>query len=119
MEEMDRKPLLDGIHQRPESVREFDRQERMAAFRQLLFAAGPILSAFAEMGENGDGQEREGPASDGLLTVKEAAAKLRVNPRTLYARVKSGEVPFALRDGRSIRISGRKLERWIEARTGR
>lgn len=110
--------VLDQIVKRPELVREFGRQERMVAFSQLVFVAGPILSAFAEMVEDGDGQEREGGA-DALLTVKEAAAKLRVNPRTLYSRVKSGRMPFALRDGRSIRISGRKLDRWIENRVGR
>lgn len=114
--QMERRPLLDGIHQRPELARELGRRDRLAAFAQLVFVAGPILSAFAEMGEDGDG--REGPADD-LLAVKEAAAKLRVNPRTLYERVKSGRMPFALRDGRSIRISGTKLDRWIENRIGR
>jgi excisionase family DNA binding protein len=111
--------VLDRIVKRPELVRELGRQERTAAFAQLVFVAGPILSAFAEMGEDSDGPERKDAGGDDLLTVKEAAARLRVSPRTLYARVKSGRMPFALRYGRSIRISGRKLDRWIENRVGR
>lgn len=111
--QMERKPLLDGIHQRPELARELGRRDRLAAFAQLVFVAGPILSAFAEMGEDGD--EREGPDAD-LLTIKEVAARLRVNPRTIYAGIRSGRYSFALRDGRSIRISGRKLDRWIANR---
>jgi hypothetical protein len=42
--------VLDRIVKRPELVRELGRQERIAAFAQLVFVAGPILSAFAEMG---------------------------------------------------------------------
>lgn len=110
--------VLDRIVKRPELVRELGRQERMVAFAQLVFVAGPILSAFAEMGEDGDG-ERKGLGADALLTVKEAAARLRVNPRTLYAGVRSRRYPFGVRDGRSIRISERGLRKWVETRAVR
>src|SRR5229473_7679018 len=54
--------VLDRIVKRPELVRELGRQERMAAFRQLLFVAGPILSAFAAELSEDDSRERERPA---------------------------------------------------------
>ena len=110
--------VLDRIVERPELIREFGRQERMAAFAQLVFVAGPILSAFAELGESDDRERKESGADD-LLSVREVAARLKVNARTVYAGIRSGRYSFALRDGRQIRISGRKLDRWIENPVGR
>lgn len=105
-------PVLDRIVKRPELVRELGRQERMTAFRQLLFVAGPILAALAELSEEGGGREKEGPGTDDLWTVKELAAKLRINPRTVYAGIKSGKYPFAIADGRNIRISRLGFQKW-------
>jgi excisionase family DNA binding protein len=69
--------------------------------------------------DDGDGRERERPAADALFTIKEVASRLKLNPRTVHAGIKSGKDPFALRDRRSIRISGRKLDQWIANRVGR
>jgi excisionase family DNA binding protein len=39
-----------------------------------------------------------------MLTVDEAAARLRVNRKTLYAAIAEGEIPGVIRFGRVLRI---------------
>jgi excisionase family DNA binding protein len=106
--------FLERIYERPAVARELGRRERVAAFSQLMFVAGPIMSAMIEIGaDRSRGLKTEDFAlADELWTVKELAAKLRVNPRTVYAGVKSGKYPFAIADGRSIRISRLGFQRW-------
>lgn len=105
--------LLCRIYERPTLARELNREERVAAFSQLMFVAGPIMAALIEATEQGGGLKTpEFALADDLWTVKELAAKLRVNPRTVYAGVKSGKYPFAIADGRSIRISRLGFQRW-------
>ena len=41
-----------------------------------------------------------------MLTVREAAKLLRINPKTLYSEIQKGSVP-AVRFGRVIRIPSR------------
>ena len=57
--QMERRPLLDGIHQRPELARELGRRDRLAAFAQLVFVAGPIL---VSLRRDGRGRRRPGRA---------------------------------------------------------
>lgn len=47
-----------------------------------------------------------------LLTVKEAAAFLRLAPDTVYRATKAGKLPHA-RIGRSIRFSQEALEEYL------
>jgi excisionase family DNA binding protein len=53
-----------------------------------------------------------------VLTVPEAAKKLRVSPRTYYAAAARGEVP-AVRIGRRIVVPGAALERLLAAPPGK
>jgi hypothetical protein len=46
-------PVLDRIVERPELARELGRRDRLAAFSQLLFAAGPILCAARSLRRRG------------------------------------------------------------------
>lgn len=51
-----------------------------------------------------------------LLTVSEAAEKLKIGRASMYALVASREVP-SITIGRSRRIPLRQLESWVEQRT--
>ena len=54
------------------------------------------------------GSEQQALVADGLLTVKEAAAFLRLSRSSLYAMMDRGELPYA-KLGRSRRIPRRGL----------
>lgn len=47
-----------------------------------------------------------------LLTVAEAAERLRVSRPTLYRLISRGDMP-ALRVGGQIRLDAQELERWL------
>ena len=49
---------------------------------------------------------------DEVLTVREAAAFLRVNPKTLYNEISRGSFP-ARRVGKSLRVSRSALLDWL------
>ncbi len=51
----------------------------------------------------------------GLLTVEEAAAALRVAPKTLRNWVSLRAIPF-VHVGGALRFSGSALQQWLEAR---
>jgi excisionase family DNA binding protein len=53
-------------------------------------------------------------APDRLLTVPEAAARLAVSVRYLYAH--ANRLPFVVRVGRHVRCSELRLVRWLEKR---
>ncbi len=63
------------------------------------------------------GQTAAGPPAR-LLTVKEAAALMRVRPGTVYAWVAAGRLP-ALRAGSRIRFRYDDLLAWLGDREGR
>jgi DNA-binding transcriptional MerR regulator len=44
---------------------------------------------------------KQSPSSDGYLTMKEACRRLRLSPRTLLRKEKSGEIPPLPRDPRN------------------
>lgn len=48
-----------------------------------------------------------------VLKVEEAAALIRVDPKTLYAAIAAGTVPGVMRIGRVIRIGRAALLAWI------
>lgn len=52
--------------------------------------------------------------NDRILTVKEAAAILRVSQSKLYQMVKDGKVPHLSLGGRCV-IPERQLRAWIDA----
>jgi excisionase family DNA binding protein len=47
------------------------------------------------------------------LKVPEVAEKLRIARNTIYQLVGEGEIP-SVRIGRSVRVSRKELERWLE-----
>lgn len=51
-----------------------------------------------------------------LLTIKQAAAKLSVSPRTLRSWIKNNEIVFCKLPGGGLRIKEENLERWINKR---
>jgi excisionase family DNA binding protein len=48
-----------------------------------------------------------------LLTVEQAAQRLRIGRSKAYALAASGRLPGAIRLGASIRVSSEALEQWI------
>jgi excisionase family DNA binding protein len=52
-----------------------------------------------------------------LLTIKEAAEVLRVNPRTVKSMIRRSELP-ARKVGSRWRISESGLAKWLEGRNG-
>lgn len=56
------------------------------------------------------------PATDGLLTVTQAAELLQVSPRTIRGWLLKRRIAF-IKLGRSVRIPRRELERLIQAGT--
>ena len=48
-----------------------------------------------------------------LMRVEELAAVLRVNPKTLYALIRRGEIPGVVRVGRVIRMNRDVVVRWL------
>ena len=55
-------------------------------------------------------------STGGLLTVAEVAAAMRVSTMTIYRLIKTGEMG-AVRVGRSYRIRGSDLERFLQERS--
>ncbi|MFY2558385.1 helix-turn-helix domain-containing protein [Corallococcus terminator] len=53
-----------------------------------------------------------------FLTVKEAAALLRVNRKTLYEAIRLGQVPGVARIGKALRIRRRALVEWQPGNSG-
>jgi excisionase family DNA binding protein len=58
-------------------------------------------------------QVRLAPLPRLLLTPTEAATVLRISPRLLWSKTKSGEIP-CLRIGRTVRYSTTSLQEWID-----
>ena len=54
--------------------------------------------------------------ADSLLTVKEAARRLKVSPATAYALCESGRLPHARISTHSIRIPDIELKAYVWAR---
>ncbi|MCX5673441.1 MAG: helix-turn-helix domain-containing protein [Planctomycetota bacterium] len=52
-----------------------------------------------------------------LLDPLEAAAALKISPRTLWRLTKAGEIPY-IRIGRQTRYGVAVLERWIASKSG-
>ena len=47
-----------------------------------------------------------------FISVKEAAVLLRMNPKTIYAAIREGQFPGALKVGRTYRIATEYLLRY-------
>lgn len=87
--------------------------------RDLLKIAAALVVLAARSptnGSPGDSKAIDVPdAPDVLLTVADAAVRLNVTPRWLYAN--HGRLPFTRRLSRkALRFSERGLERWLQQR---
>lgn len=51
-----------------------------------------------------------------ILTLEEAAKRLKISSRTLYDLCRDGKIPHA-RVGRQIRFTSESLEDWLERQT--
>jgi len=109
-------PTLDELAAHPERAQELPPE----AARDLLARLAPLQTVLLAQairppaGANGQG-EPEGQGD--LLTVEEAARKLRVSTDWLYRR--AGKLPFTVRLGRQLRFSEWGLDRYIRQRQGR
>jgi excisionase family DNA binding protein len=86
-----------------------------AAAQTILAAqlAAPHVPVPAPLADNA----ANAPESDVLLTVAEAAARLKCSPKTLYRRHKSKNCPFFVNmPGRGVRISERRFNKFLERR---
>jgi excisionase family DNA binding protein len=71
--------------------------------------AEPTAVAYPTPGADSGSNEASEPD---YLTVEQAAPRLQLNPKTLYAACKAGEVPGALKLGHVWRINRRALLSW-------
>lgn len=53
--------------------------------------------------------------TDGLLNVRDVAARVRVSVRQVWKLASSGRIPKPVRLGRSVRWRAAELQAWIEA----
>ena len=52
-----------------------------------------------------------------LLTIKEVAVWLRLNPATIYHLAQKGKIPGAVKIGRQWRFIRSDVEEWINAQS--
>ncbi len=57
--------------------------------------------------------EADSPVDDEMLRARDVARIFRVSEPQAYAMMSAGRIPV-VRLGRSVRVSRRQLERWIE-----
>jgi hypothetical protein len=87
------------------------------ATKLIVQLSAILLSAGARLSGSADGQGQEASSApdpdDRLLSVNEAAIRLNVNRRWLYAN--HHRLPFAKKLSRkALRFSERGLERWLQ-----
>jgi len=108
--------LLARVYENPGIIKDLGRKERLAALSQVLFVWSPIAAGVIEMDAQEGLKDEDFELAHELWTVKEAAAKLKVSTRSVQAGIKSGRYPFAIKDGRSIRISRVGFQKWLKTR---
>ena len=52
---------------------------------------------------------------DKLMTTKELASYMQLNPLTVYRKAREGEIP-SIRVGRSIRFKKEQIDKWLESK---
>jgi excisionase family DNA binding protein len=81
-------------------------------------AAAPAFIGQRETISSTPPASRAAPEATSLLTVDEAATLLRINRKTLYEHVATESPGWALRFGRTIRISREGLLHWAQRAGG-
>ena len=92
----------------------FERAERLgeAEVRALLGRAYLVLGMLKARLVTLEARPRPVERPDRLLTVVEAAVRIRRSPAELYRHKK--RYPFVVRDGGRVRVSEQRLEQWMK-----
>ena len=109
-------PDLATLLQDPQRVAEIPPEDLPALLGELERLKAVLWARMMSAQINGSGQG-EGPVKDRLLTVKEAAARLKTSTDFLYRNANA--LPFTVRLGSRLRFSARGLARYIRQRQGR
>ncbi|HEY6293324.1 MAG TPA: helix-turn-helix domain-containing protein [Terriglobia bacterium] len=107
-------PRLEDLIANPAALSELP-AEVIPALRGELARLDTLL--LTQLLASANGQEQEEPQGDHLLTIEEAATKLRSSKDWLYRH--AATLPFTIRRGRSLRFSDQGIEKWIAQRAGR
>ena len=97
----------------PRRIAAIPREEAASA----LVALAEIHAALAARVGTPDPPQPRPPTGSRLLSAKEAAKRLAMSTRWLYAAARDGRLPFALRlSTGAVRFNEEGLERWLEKR---
>jgi hypothetical protein len=105
-------PTLDEVAQRPERAAQLPSEMLKALLVKHAAVGTVLLGALLAAGENG-----KPPAPDVWLDVETAAKRLATTEDRLYRHAR--QLPFTVRQGRSVRFSSAGIERYIRSRQGR
>jgi predicted DNA-binding transcriptional regulator AlpA len=105
-------PTLDEVAHHPELAAELAPGMLKALLVKHATVGTILLGALLVAGENG-----KPPEPDVLLDVETAAKRLATTEDWLYRHAR--QLPFAVRQGRSLRFSSAGIERYIRSRQGR
>ena len=112
MSELRTLPTLDEVAQHPERATELPPELLKALLVKHASVGTILLGALLVAAENG-----KPPEADVLLNVEAAAKRLATTEDWLYRHAR--QLPFTVRQGRSLRFSAAGIERYIRARQGR
>ena len=104
--------LLDLVKD-PSRAAQVDRDHLPALLTQFSAVQGAMAARLVATSQ----EPTDRDASDTLLTVEEAAARLGTSQDWLYRRTKS--LPFVVRVGGRVRFSAKGIDRFIKNRMGR
>lgn len=82
-----------------------------------LLGLAALITLVVQGGDGGNAGIALEPQGEQLLTVQEAAQRLRTTPDWLYRHWR--DLPFALRVGRHVRFRARELDAWIASGSDR
>lgn len=109
-------PTLADLLQEPQQVAEVQPESIPALLGDLERLKATLWTKLVSVPASGNG-EAQGEGNQ-LLTVEEAAQKLKVSKDWLYRR--ANKLPFTVRLGpRQLRFSARGIERYVRQHQGR
>lgn len=107
-------PTLDQLAAEPARAAQLPPEVARDLLPRVIGLQTALLARALEVPASGNGRA-EAPREDRLLTVGEAARKLRISKDQIYRK----PFPFTVRLGRQLRFSERGIEGYIRARQGR
>lgn len=94
-----------------ETVAQLRRDQLVPA---VAHVGGLAMALAARIAEEGIPSSPPSAQNERLLDVREAAAKLGMSPSRLYKQ--TDQMPFTVREGRSLRFSALGIDRYIRQR---